>query len=228
MKDPQPRKKNTRLVGILVVIILILIVLGIYSHRKRQAETGPAQSQTTAQISSDGSVLPTPKTLSPFTLTDDTNRTLANNDLKGHWTFLFFGFANCGDVCPTTLSQLNAVTQQLQKDLPAQDLPQVIMVTVDPDRDTQAVLHDYVKKFNPNFIGARATPDVLNQFGKEIGLYYGKVAHSDQPNDYSMTHSAELYLINPEGNWAAMFTYPHDTATLTQDYKLIVKSNAKT
>jgi len=167
--------------------------------------------------------LPNPKPLSSFKLTDDQGKTFSNDNLKDRWTLLFFGFSRCGDVCPTTLTQLNKMMGQLQQNLPSKALPQVVMITVDPETDTTSVMHNYVKKFNPNFIGAVPDTQALDSFSKDLGMHYEKVPQGS--NGYVMNHSADLYLINPEGNLVASFAYPRDDASLVQSYENIVKSN---
>lgn len=227
MTDKPIRIKNSRLVAILVVIIIILAGLGVYSHHKQKAVEQPATpTAQQGQTSGNQTLLPSPKTISAFTLTDDTGKPFTNDSLKGHWSFVAFGFSHCGDVCPITLTELNKMVQQLQKDLPADKLPQVVFISVDPERDTTAVLHNYVKNYNPSFIGATGSTDNLNIFVKDLGVYYSKKPSND-PKTYGMNHSSQLYLFNPDGNWVGIVTYPFQADQLTKNYEAMIHEQPK-
>jgi len=229
MQDQQrpqpPQKKNGRTLGILIVIIIILIALGIYSHFKNKA-TAPttAPTPTQEQPAPNKTSLPTPKTISAFTLTDDSGKPFTNDNLRGHWTLMFFGFTHCGDVCPTTLTELNKMVQALNKQSFTQ-LPQVVFVSVDPDRDSTDVIHNYVKNFNPSFIGARGDAQTLDTFAKEMGVYFSKVPGPDA-NTYSVNHSSQLHVFDPNGNWVAILTYPFQADQLVKTYEAMVNAPA--
>lgn len=224
MAGQHNKKSTSRTVTILIIVVLVLIGFGVYSHSKNQTGAPPPSSaKPSAPV--NGTLLPNPKTISHFQLHDEVNNSFTNQNLKGHWTLMFFGFTHCGDVCPTTLAELNKMYQQLEKDLPADALPQVALVTVDPERDTIPILHDYIKKFNPNFKGLHPDPqsDTLNLFNKEIGLSYAKVNQGD--SSYGMQHSSQLFLFNPDGNWVGILNYPFQSEQLVKDFKTIININ---
>ncbi len=166
----------------------------------------------------NGTLLPAPKKISAFHVIDDNNQPFDNQNLKGHWTFMFFGFSRCHDVCPDTLSQLNQMYNQWKNSENPTSLPQVVFVTVDPNRDTPTVLHHYVKSFNSAFIGLRGDQTTLEQFKKGMKVYFAKVPKG---NDYSMEHSSQIFIINPEGDWVGILNYPFKPAQLIADYKAI-------
>lgn len=168
-------------------------------------------------------LLPKPTKISPFHLTDDTNKPFTNQNLQGHWTFMFFGFTRCHDVCPETLSQLNQMYLQLRNKMNPSLLPQIVFVTVDPDRDTNAVLHNYVKSFNPAFIGLRGDANTLNLFKNEMKVYFAKVPKPNQ--DYSMEHSSQIFLLNPKGEWIGILDFPFQADQLITDYKQIINTD---
>ncbi len=126
--------------------------------------------------------------------TDRKTRTLAN--FKGRAVVLFFGYTHCPDVCPTTLAELSQAMQQLgdkSKDV------QVVMVTVDPARDTAPLLAQYVKAFNPSYIGLRPANDgQLEKVAKDFRVYYAKSA-SKTPEDYTMDHTSASYVFDKDG-----------------------------
>lgn len=166
----------------------------------------------------NGTLLPAPKQISNFHFIDDNNKSFDNQNLKGHWTFMFFGFTRCHDVCPDTLSQLNQMYKQWGKSDKPASLPQIVFVTVDPNRDITTVLHNYVKSFNPAFIGLRGDQHTLEQFKKEMSVYFAKVPKG---NDYSMEHSSQIFIVNPQGDWVGILNYPFKPAQLISDYKAV-------
>lgn len=224
MTDQSTKKKNRRIVGIIVVVIIILVVVGFLSHKKQQASAQPSTPTAAQDIpASNQTLLPSPKTISPFTLTDDNGKAFTNDNLKGRWTFMAFGFSHCGDVCPLTLTELNKMYQQLEKDLPADKLPQIVFISVDPERDNTNVLHNYVKNYNPNFIGASGDANNLNVFVKDLGVYFSKKPSAD-PTTYGMEHSSQLYLFNPDGNWMGILTFPFQADQLTKNYETMINA----
>src|SRR6185295_10610750 len=94
----------------------------------------------------------------------------SNQNLKDHWSLLFFGFTNCGFVCPTTLTELNKMIKVLQQEIPDNQIPQVILVTVDPERDTVKRLREYVAAFNADFKAIRADLEATEQFENALHI----------------------------------------------------------
>ncbi len=120
-------------------------------------------------------------------------RTLA--DYKGKVKVVFFGFTQCPDVCPTAMAELAQAMTLLGDDA---GKAQVIMISVDPERDTPEVLASYVKAFNPHFIGLTGTPEQLAATAKSFKAYYAKVKGAT-PEQYTMDHSASFYLLDQDG-----------------------------
>jgi protein SCO1/2 len=139
--------------------------------------------------------------------------------LKGHWTVMFFGFTNCPDVCPATLSQLVAVRKRLA-DLPADAQPHVVMVSVDPKRDTPERLAQYVPYFDPSFVGVTGTPESVAALTKGMGV----AVHVGPETDgiYTVDHTAALFLVGPDARLAAVFPTPHVPDAIAADYRTIV------
>jgi len=135
--------------------------------------------------------------------------------LKNKWSILFFGFTNCPDICPTTLQVLKNVKRELSSKGAWQNY-QVVMVSVDPERDTPEQLAKYVPFFDDQFIGVTADKSTTETFAKQVGvLFFAKEA--DKNGRYDVDHSASLILINPEGGWAGAITAPHKQSTITND-----------
>jgi protein SCO1 len=133
---------------------------------------------------------------SDFSLPDTSGKTRTLGDFKGKAVVLFFGYTHCPDVCPTTLAELSQAMQQLGDK--AKDV-QVLMVTVDPARDTPQLLGQYVQAFNPSYIGLRPADDAqLKKIADDFRVYYAKSA-GKTPDDYTMDHTAASYVFDKDG-----------------------------
>ncbi len=216
------RKNNARLITILMIVVIIVAAIAIYSKTTHQKKTALAIA---ANLKIDGTILPKPHSLKPFNLTSNTDTPYTKNNLKGHWTLMFFGFTNCAYVCPTTMSAMNKMYQQLQTDMPKIQLPQVVMISVDPARDSVKRMNGYVKAFNPNFIGARGSMPELKALTKQLSIAFMKKETKD--GHYTISHSAEVMLLDPDGNLRAYFSYPHTGKQMAQDYEHIIKAAYK-
>ncbi len=158
------------------------------------------------------------KVLPRFKLVDDAGRSFDNADLKGHWSLLFFGYTHCPDICPTTLSTLNQVLQSYQGSAKT-DAPQVVFVSVDPERDSPAKLRQYVEYFNPKFTGVTGHPDALDKLTRALGILHMRLPHSKNDHGYLVDHSASILLIDPQGALTALFSAPHRPALIAADLR---------
>jgi protein SCO1 len=159
-----------------------------------------------------GTWLPRPKPLSDFRLTDTSGRAFTRRDLGGGPTLVFFGFTHCPDVCPTTLMKL----AQVRKRAGLEGL-RVLFVSVDPQRDTPPVLGMYVHAFDPAFLGLSGDPQSIARVAANFGVAVNRV---ELPGgDYTMDHSAVLFLLDARARIAAIFTPPFDVAALAADLR---------
>jgi protein SCO1 len=136
----------------------------------------------------------------PFTLEDGTGKPVTDKDFRGKYMLVYFGYTFCPDVCPTTL---NAVADAMDKLGPAASRIQPLFITVDPKRDTPAVVKQYAAAFGPSIQGLTGTPDQIAAVAKEYRVYYAEHRTGPGPNDYSMDHSSVLYLMSPTGSFIA-------------------------
>ena len=146
-------------------------------------------------------------------------RTLA--DFKGKVVVLFFGFAQCPDVCPTTMAELVQVKQQLGADA---DKLQVLFVTVDPARDTAEVMKAYTSAFDPSFVALIPTNDELEKMAKDYKVYFKKV-EGKTPTSYSMDHSAASFVYDPQGRLRLYARYGAGVPAMTADVKALLQSS---
>lgn len=135
-----------------------------------------------------------------FRLTDQDGRTITDQDFKGKPFLVFFGFTHCPDVCPTALFDMSEVLRALGKDA---DRVSALFVSVDPERDTPAVLKDYLSSFDPHLRGATGTADEIAAISRDYRVYAKKVPL--EGGDYTMDHTALIYLMDKDGRFVAPF-----------------------
>jgi protein SCO1/2 len=164
-----------------------------------------------------------PRPLPAFALVDDSGQPFGAERLRGHWNFLFFGFLNCPDICPTTLATLAAAKAELAS-LPAGERPAVLFVSVDPGRDTPALIGRYVAHFDATFTGATGSRKAIDALAAGLGVavIIGPVAAD---GSYTVDHSAAIFLVDPEARIAALFGTPHDSGAIARDFRRIVAAN---
>lgn len=169
-----------------------------------------------------GTWLPQAKSLPPFALLDHHGAAFTPQTLVGHWTFMFFGYTHCPDVCPTTMGVLGSMATQLAaRGISA---PRVVFVSVDPQRDTVAQLSQFVPYFNPDFVGVTGDEAGIDTLTRALGIVHARSGPAaDDAAGYLMDHSAALLLFNPDGHYNALFSAPHGAAQLADDYARILK-----
>lgn len=151
------------------------------------------------------------KELADFTLAGAGNRTLRLSDLKGKWSFVFFGYTHCPDVCPLTLALLGQAFGVIEKNPEIFPELQAIFVSVDPGRDTPEALGDYVAYFNKRFLGATGSVAQIDAFSRQLGALYS--VHAPEPgkpgDSYLVTHNSTIFLVDPQGRLHGRFPAPH-------------------
>jgi protein SCO1/2 len=164
---------------------------------------------------------PVARELQPFSLVDHHGNTFDNAALRDYWSFLFFGYTHCPDVCPTTLSVLNSVAGKLaDSNAPVR----FVLVTIDPQRDTPEELARFVSYFNSDFIGVTGTDDGIEQLTRQLGIMHMRVADEANPDSYLVDHSAAVLLIDPNGNYHAVFTPPLSADAIAHDFGKMQKA----
>ena len=164
----------------------------------------------------DGLLWPNPKVISSFTTIDQDGEEFGLEHMHGKWSFIFFGYTHCPDVCPVTLSVLNQVHAQLVKIGKSQNV-QILFVTVDPERDTTEQLKSYVNYFNPEFIGIGGTEQQINGLGRQIGIASVKGEQST-PGEYLVDHTASVFLLDPKGRLVSLFSAPQQVDSTVKQF----------
>lgn len=153
----------------------------------------------------------------PFRLTDQDGKTITDQDFKGRPLVVFFGYTHCPDICPTTLYEMSEVLHALGKDA---DRVNGLFITVDPDRDTPAVMKDYLSSFDPHLRGATGDQKEIDAVEKAYRVYAKKVP-TGKGDDYSMDHTALVYLMDKQGRFVAPFKFdrkPEQSAAELRKY----------
>ena len=187
------------------VVLSMAFVTGIYFAGSNRSASSPNIT---------GLLWPDPPKLGTFSLIDARGNAFTEQELRGRWTLVFFGFTNCPDICPTTMATLNDVYRQVQMNEEVLEKIQVLFVSVDPERDKAETLESYVGYFNSDFIGATANKENLEQFTRQLGIAYMKVKIPGSA-DYSMDHTASILLIDPMLRFVGIFSRPHEATDIT-------------
>jgi protein SCO1/2 len=138
----------------------------------------------------------------PFALLDGAGRTVTEQQFRGRWMLVYFGYTHCPDACPTALQDMANALDQLgarKKDVA------IVFITVDPERDTPAVMKDYVAAFDADITALSGSADAISKAARAYRVYYAK--HPTKDGGYEMDHSSIIYLMDPKGRFAANFTH---------------------
>jgi protein SCO1/2 len=190
------------------------ILLWSYLHGPKPADT--IQPLPTEQAT----LLPELRALKPFSLASHNGGTFDNQSLLGQWTFMSFGYTYCPDICPTTMSLFSEM-DDLLKNRQAAAPYKFTFVSVDPQRDSLQRLGEYVTYFNPEFIGATGSESALQKLTKPLGILYQRVETEGSAMDYVIDHSASIILVDPQGQYHAYFSPPHDPQSMANDFLAI-------
>lgn len=212
MSTSQQNKGIVLTVAAILAFIALIVVMFIHGLNKPII-------MTTSDLRNNGAFLfDKPRSFKAFDLIDDKGQPFTAENLQGKWSMVFFGFTYCPDICPTTMALMNRFySKQLDGEY-GNDL-QVIMVSVDPARDTPEKLHTYVQYFNPEFIGVTGEFLSLHSFATQLNIPFSKVPGGGE--NYTVEHSGNIALLNDRGHYVAFFKTPLDLGKLNVTYQSI-------
>lgn len=171
---------------------------------------------------------PGDRALPDFSLLDSNHEVFDKSRFSGKWSFVFFGYTRCPDVCPLTLQTLLRAADRIRRD-GGQDDVRFVFVSVDPARDSLGHLKDYVSWFSPDFLGVAGGEAQLSILAAGMGAPYRPVKPESAPREsYFMDHSAMIFLISPRAELYAMLPPPHNAETIAADFHAILAHYAKT
>ncbi len=166
-------------------------------------------------------VWPSPKPLPEFRLIDQSGNAFTKSSLQGKWSLLFFGFTHCPDICPATLQQLAIANNGLLES--GLDVPDIILVSVDPERDSPEIMATYVSHFGGEIHGATGDLVELQKLTSAAGVFFAKSALPG--DDYSVDHSAVVLVIDEDAAIYASFSAPHNIDSFVKDIPILMGSN---
>ena len=204
MKTYQSGKSNL----LFIVIAISAIAVGFLAQLSNSPDDKAPEFEKTI-------LLPQPKPLTMVPFKSHLDQPFNATDWQGRWSIVFYGFTNCPDVCPTTMQTLKQVKAELVATGVWQNF-RVIMVSVDPQRDTTERLAQYVPFFDAEFIGLRADTNSTAEFAKQMGILFISGEDSGDAN-YDVDHSASIILIDPDARYAGVMTAPHNAETMARD-----------
>ena len=203
------------LIGLVVVIALFA---SVFLLRPPAPLTIPADLQTV--------LWPAPRQITTFSLVQEEQKPFNLESLANRWTLIFFGYTNCPDVCPMTLSVMKAVYDGLADKPAIQGNTQVVFISVDPARDSPEHIGKYVDYFDESFIGATGTVEEIDAFTKQLSAGY----ILEEPNEhgaYQVNHTGSIYLIGPKQRIHGAFTPPHIPNAVIEQYLNVLKLRDK-
>jgi protein SCO1/2 len=151
-----------------------------------------------------------------FELTGHDGVVRTDEDFRGKWTLVFFGFTNCPDICPTTLAELAQVMDDLG---PQADAVQPLFISVDSDRDRPEALAEYVPQFHPSILGLAGTPEQIEAAAASFKVFYERVQEETAPDGYTMGHTSQVLLFDPDGGFVRLYGYGTPAPEITADLR---------
>jgi protein SCO1/2 len=197
-------RRNTRIGAIAVIATLLLVVLALGWWFR--------------PVTLHGTELQSSSPMADFELVGSDGTPVRLSDFRGKWTVIYFGYTFCPDVCPTTLGDLSQMMQALDD---KRDNVQVVMVTVDPERDTPERLGQYLTYFDPSFIGLTGEAEQIEAAASQFGVFYEKEPGSVQ--DYLISHTSTVAVIDPEGTMRIVYPYGVSGNDMAADLRYFIR-----
>ena len=205
---------TARLILRLGLFAIVAFVVGLVAARWLLTPREPV-----VPVTDNATVLAPPRALAALELIDQDGRPFTERSLAGRWSVVFFGFTHCPDVCPTTLTVLAQMKQRLA-DLPAARQPHVVLVSVDPERDTPERLREYVRFFDASFGAVTGTAAGVEQAASAFAVPYAKVPLPT--GGYTVDHGAGVFFVSPDGEALAYSSPPLRADALERDFRRVV------
>lgn len=210
-----PRQMPTAVAAMLAILAFVALVGGAWLLSQGD-EHKPVTLQT-------ATVLPEPRLLPEFELRDHKGAPFTRASLEGRTSVLFFGFTHCPDICPATLQQLAMARDRLAAKAGSSDntLPEIVLISVDPARDTPESLKRYVEYFGAGITAATASPEDLLVLTSALGIFFEPVPTGEGAN-YTVNHSTAVLVIDPQARLQAIFSAPHSIEAFVQELPLLI------
>jgi protein SCO1 len=199
------------------VIVFALLGLGL-SYAPNLFE--PKQPTPTV----GGMLVDKSRQMTDFTLTDQNGKSVKLSDLRGKAVLIFFGYTHCPDVCPMTMADYKRIKQDLAQTAPElADRVEYVMISVDGQRDTPAVMKKYVEMFDPSFIGLTGDPDQVANIGVDFGVKVEIQKTSPNQANYTVAHTSFTYLLDPGGHWRLVYPFQTPVNLIAADVARVLR-----
>jgi len=219
---PANQQNNKRSSWLPYVLLAIIASIGGAVLSLSNQQPTPPPELATATLLTPG------KSINPSGLVDHDGKAFGLEQLQGFYTFIFFGYTHCPDICPATLYQFKTMAKTLKSQQPELFArTRFMLASIDPQRDTPQHLKDYVQYYDPAFIGITGSVDDIKIFSRQMGVIFERRENEDETeknkdnNDYLVDHSSAILMVNPEGHLKAVFSAPHNATEILKDYQSI-------
>lgn len=179
-----------------IVFVSAALITSLFVYRSNHQEKAIVADNGNALI------LPVGRDIKNTDLTSADDKPFTDRNFLNHWTLLFFGFTNCSSVCPVTMEMMSKAYPELHQAIPNL---QVVLVSLDPERDTKAKLKKYTQTFNPDFIGVSGKIESVRKLQSQLGVY--SAPENGGGDNYQLQHTASIMLVSPQGKWVGMFKF---------------------
>ena len=201
------------------ILLIAILTVALVAGTLLALDTDRAGSTASAAAPRVATVLPEPQTLPEFSLTDHTGTERDRSVLEGQWNLVFFGFTHCPDICPTTLATLSSARKELAQANAAGTLPRIVLVSVDPERDTPEKLAEYIGYFGEGNLALTGPEASIRELTEPLFVYFNRVPLEN--GSYTVDHSSVVLLIDPEGRFHSLFSGPHNVADFVHDLPIV-------
>ncbi len=201
-----------------IVIVAVLALIGGFSISWFISNSKPVELESGTWFGEQARALP------EFELVDHNNQIVTRTSLNGKWSLMFFGYTHCPDICPATLQTMSDMVRALD-DPDVAEAIRIYFVSVDPQRDKPEILASYVTYFNPDFRGLTASMEKLRPLTRNLGIAHDIRNNAGDGSSYDVDHSSAIILINPQAEFAGLFSTPHDALAMARDMNRIVEYN---
>lgn len=188
---------STNQIVFFLVFVCASIMTSLFVFHLRQKPVQPPLSPDV------GMVFSVPREIKSFDLLTGMNQKFSLQNFNQHWTLVFFGFTHCANVCPTTLGMMSKAYPSLHEKYPNL---QVVLVSLDPERDDLTSLQKYTQFYHADFVGVTGKIQELRKFQSQLGVYSERVP-GNQASAYQIQHTSSIMLIDPQGRWAGLFKF---------------------
>jgi protein SCO1/2 len=208
--------RHQRHVFTAALVLTVILGVAVFGLLWKQSRTGSSGLAAAGVL-----LLPQARPLPALELTNQDGAAIALDTLAGHWTAVFFGYTYCPDICPVTLAQLRQIRSELAPQV--RERLAVVMVTVDPQRDTPQQLKQYLAYYDPAFKGLTGTEQSLQSLARSLSIPYVP-ADTRQPG-YTVQHSGNLALLGPDGQQRGFIRAPLNTRKLIEELPALLRGN---